>query len=118
MIAIADASALYSPDEKKSQALVLKMVIDTAKLIEKAHFTDVARNHWLIRLTRAPEYLEFEPDCMLAVDGNGKVIYSTRDALERLSARPRETDLAEVVGTSLEKLLAAVPGRDPKNPPR
>jgi sigma-54 dependent transcriptional regulator, acetoin dehydrogenase operon transcriptional activator AcoR len=36
LLAIADASALYSPNEKKSQALVLQMVIDTAKLVEKA----------------------------------------------------------------------------------
>ena len=111
LIAIADASALYSPDEKKSQALVLQMVIDTAKLIEKAHFIDVARNHWLLRLTRAPQYLEFEPDCMLAVDENGKVIYSTREAPERLRARARETDLAEVFDTSFDKLLSAVSGR-------
>ena len=111
LIAIADASALYSPDEKKSQALVLQMVIDTAKLIEKAHFIDVARDHWLLRLARAPEYLEFEPDCMLAIDENGKVIYSTRDALKHLRARAPGTDLAEVFDTSLEKLLAAVFGR-------
>jgi transcriptional regulator of acetoin/glycerol metabolism len=111
LIAIADASALYSPDEKKSQALVLQMVIGTGKLIEKAHFIDVARDHWLLRLARAPEYVEFEPDCMLAVDGSGKVIYSTRDALERLRARSLEADLANVFDTSLEKLLAAVSGR-------
>jgi transcriptional regulator of acetoin/glycerol metabolism len=111
LIAIADASALYSPDEKKSQALVLQMVIDTAKLIEKAHFIDVARDHLLLRLVRTPEYLEFEPDCMLAVDGNGKVIYSTRDALERLGARSRETDLAKVFDASLEKLVATASGR-------
>ena len=90
------------------------MVIDTAKLIEKAHFIDVARNHWLLRLAQAPEYLEVEPDCMLAVDGNGKVIFSTRDALERLRARPRETDLAAVFDIPLEKLFAAVSGRDSK----
>jgi len=111
LIAIADASALYSPDEKKSQALVLKMVIDTAKLIEKAYFIDVARNYLLLRLARAPEYLEFEPDCMLAVDGNGKVIYSTHGALERLRAPTGETDLAKVFGTPPEKLLASASGR-------
>ncbi|MBV8140917.1 MAG: sigma-54-dependent Fis family transcriptional regulator [Verrucomicrobia bacterium] len=112
LIAVADASALYSPDEKKSQALVLQMVMDTAKLIEKAHFIDVARDHLLLRLARAPEYLEFEPDCMLAVDGNGKVIYSTRDALGRLGARSLETDLAKVFDASLEKLVATAAGRD------
>jgi len=111
LLAIADASALYSPDDKKSQALVLQMVIDTAKLIENAHFVDVARNYWLLRLARAPEYLDFEPDCMLAVDEKGTVIYSTRDAREHLRACPRETDLAKVFDTSLEKLLAGGTGR-------
>ena len=111
LLAIADASALYSPDEKKSQALVLQMVIDTAKLIEKAHFVDVARDHWLLRLARTPEYLDFEPDCMLAVDENGLVIYSTRDAREHLRACPRETDLAKVFDTSLDKLLVGASGR-------
>jgi transcriptional regulator of acetoin/glycerol metabolism len=111
LLAIADASALYSPDEKKSQALVLQMVIDTAKLIENAHFVDIARNHWLLRLARAPEYLDFEPDCMLAVDEKGTVIYSTRDARKHLRACPRETDLGKVFDTSLEKLLAGGTGR-------
>ena len=111
LLAIVDASALYSPDEKKSQALVLQMVIDTAKLIENAHFVDIARNHWLLRLARAPEYLDFEPDCMLAVDEKGTVIYSTRDARKHLRACPRETDLGKVFDTSLEKLLAGGTGR-------
>ena len=113
LLAIADASALYSPDEKKSQALVLQMVIDTAKLIENAHFVDVARNHWLLRLARAPEYLDFAPDFMLAVDEKGTVIYSTHDAREHLRACPRATDLAKVFDTSLEKLSAGGSGRSP-----
>jgi transcriptional regulator of acetoin/glycerol metabolism len=105
LLAVLDASALYSPDEKASQSLLLQMVIDTAKLIEQVHFIDVSRDRWLLRLSRAAEYVELGPDCMLAVDETGGIVLSTCDARDLLQIPLQGMHLATLLGTSLDDLL-------------
>jgi transcriptional regulator of acetoin/glycerol metabolism len=113
LLAVLDASALYSPDEKASQSLLLKMVIDTAKLIEHVHFIDVSRDRWLLRLSRAAEYVELVPDCMLAVNETGGIVLSTCDARDQLQIPLQGMDLATLLGTSLDDLLMRGSGKCP-----
>ncbi|MBV8215103.1 MAG: sigma-54-dependent Fis family transcriptional regulator [Verrucomicrobia bacterium] len=111
MLAVLDASALFSPDDKSSQALVLNLVKDTARLIEQAHFIDVSRDRWLLRLARHPQYLELEADGMLAIEENGLISLATREARDQFQLRPQKTNLVDVFGVSLEELLRRQSGR-------
>jgi len=105
LLAVLDASALRSPDEKASQSLVLNLVADTARLIEQAQFIDVSRDRWLLRFARTPQYLDLEPEGMLGIEANGLVTLATRDVRNQLHVSPKETNLIDLFGVSLDDLL-------------
>ena len=111
LLAVLDASALFSPDDKSSQTLVLNLVKDTAKLIEQAHFIDSSSDRWLLRLSRHPQYLELDADGMLAIEENGLIALATREARDQLQVRPQKTSLIDVFGVSVDELLRQQSGR-------
>ena len=113
LLAALDASALFSPDDKSSQTLVLNLVKDTAKLIEQAHFIDVSRDRWLLRLARHPQYLGLEADGMLAIAENGLITLATREARDQLQVLPQKTSLVDLFGVSVDDLLRRQSGRSP-----
>lgn len=73
-LAVLDISALHSPEPKASQYMALQLVQLYAQKIEKANFLDCFRQHWVMRLSAAPEFVEVDPDYLLAVDQGGRII--------------------------------------------
>lgn len=89
--AVLDISALSSPTGKESQHLALQMVKMYAAHVENASFLHRFRNHWVLRLARAPQFLDVNPDFLLALDERGCIAGHNRQAqlmLEPLQAGP------------------------------
>ena len=86
LLSILDASALYSPDDRKSQYLVLKFVTLAADMIENAHFLDHFKNAWVLQISGSQEFLQVETDDLVAFDEAGKILGLNRRAREDFSA--------------------------------
>lgn len=85
--AVLDISALTSPIGKDSQHLALQMVKMYAAHVENASFLQRFRSHWVLRLSRAPQFLDVNPEYLLALDDNGCIVGHNRQAqllLERV----------------------------------
>ena len=78
--AVLDISALSSPQPKDSQHLALQLVKVYAGHIENASFLHRYRHDWILRLSAAPQFLEVNPDYLLALDAGGRVIGHNRRA--------------------------------------
>jgi transcriptional regulator of acetoin/glycerol metabolism len=105
--AILDASALYSPDDKRSQNLVLKFVVLAADMIENAYFLDRFKHAWVLQLSRSAEFLQVQTEYLIAFDEHGKVLAANRRAqVELLSIRsPRPLTLEDLFALPNEALL-------------
>ena len=87
--AVLDISALTSPTGKDSQHLALQMVKMYAAHVENASFMQRFRAHWVLRLSRAPQFLDVNPEYLLALDDSGCIVGHNRQAqlmLERVGA--------------------------------
>ncbi|MBB6013948.1 transcriptional regulator of acetoin/glycerol metabolism [Aquamicrobium lusatiense] len=71
--AVLDISQLRSPTEKASQQLALHLVASTARRIELANLMTRAREDWVLRLARLPDFLDVDPDAAITIDGNGMI---------------------------------------------
>ncbi|WP_151638555.1 sigma-54-dependent Fis family transcriptional regulator [Noviherbaspirillum aerium] len=78
--AVLDISALTSPQAKESQHLALQMVKMYAHQIENASFLQRYRRDWVLRLSGAPQFLDVNPEYLLAIDAGGRVIGHNRRA--------------------------------------
>jgi len=78
--AVLDISALSSPQPKQSQHLALQLVKMVAHQIENAHFLHRYRREWILRLSTAPQFLDVNPEYLLAVDAGGRIIGHNRRA--------------------------------------
>ena len=101
LLSVLDASALYSPDDRKSQYLVLKFVTLAAELIENAHFLNYFKNAWVLQISRSQEFLQVETDDLIAFDETGAILGINRRARQefsssRKSSPKRIEDLFEV----------------------
>lgn len=74
LMAVLDASALYSPDDKRSQHLLLQLVNSTARMIENAYFLKQYEDKWIVRLSSRSEFIEVMTDALLALDDQGRVV--------------------------------------------
>ncbi|MCJ7800351.1 MAG: GAF domain-containing protein, partial [Polaromonas sp.] len=72
--AVLDISALRSPQSKESQHMARQMVEIYAYHIENASFLRQFKRDWVLRLAASPEFLEVNPDYLLALDEAGRVI--------------------------------------------
>jgi sigma-54 dependent transcriptional regulator, acetoin dehydrogenase operon transcriptional activator AcoR len=86
LLSILDASALYSPDDRKSQHLVLQFVTLAAATIENAHFLNHFKNAWVLQISRSQEFLQVETDDLVAFDGAGKILGLNRRAREEFAS--------------------------------
>ena len=86
MLAILDASALNSPDDKKSQLLVLNFVRQCGVMIEDAYFLDRFKHAWIIQMSSSREFLEVQTDYLLAIDELGNIIAANRKARQEVLA--------------------------------
>ncbi|HEY7803598.1 MAG TPA: sigma 54-interacting transcriptional regulator, partial [Orrella sp.] len=78
--AVLDISALTSPSSKDSQHLALQMVKMYAAHIENASFLQRFSQHWVLRLSRAPQFLDVSPEYLLALDDEGRIAGHNRAA--------------------------------------
>ena len=101
--AVLDISALRSPQSKESQHMALQMVKIYAHHIENASFLRQFKRDWVLRLAASPEFLEVNPDYLLALDAAGRVIGYNRRAQLLLQARVA----GPLMGASFERLFNA-----------
>ncbi|MGI9215968.1 MAG: sigma-54-dependent Fis family transcriptional regulator [Hydrogenophaga sp.] len=78
--AVLDISQLSSQQPKESQHLALQLVKMHAHDIENAAFLHRHRHDWVLRLSHAPQFLDVQPDYLLALDANGRVVGHNRRA--------------------------------------
>jgi transcriptional regulator of acetoin/glycerol metabolism len=101
--AVLDISALRSPQSKESQHLALQMVQIYAQHVENASFLRQFRHDWVLRLSASPQFLEVNPDYLLALDAAGRVIGHNRRAQLLLQDRVA----GPLVGAAFERLFDA-----------
>lgn len=101
--AVLDISALTSPLPKASQHLALQLVKVYAHHVENASFLHQFRHDWVLRLSSAPQFLDMNPEYLLAVDASGRVIGHNRRAQLLLEADGH----APVLGRPFEQLFNA-----------
>jgi transcriptional regulator of acetoin/glycerol metabolism len=78
--AVLDISQLSSSQPKDSQHLALQLVERYAQDIENAAFLHRHRRDWVLRLSRAPQFLDVQPEYLLALDADGRVVGHNRAA--------------------------------------
>lgn len=78
--AVLDISQLSSSQPKDSQHLALQLVTMYAHDIENAAFLHRHRHDWILRLSQAPQFLDVQPEYLLALDANGQVVGHNRRA--------------------------------------
>lgn len=100
--AVLDISALSSPQPKHSQHLALQLVKLFALTIENANLISRFRHQWILKLSSAPQFLDINPEYLLALDDLGHVIgYNHGVAL--LLKRP---DPASLLGVPIQEILS------------
>ncbi|NDP62818.1 sigma-54-dependent Fis family transcriptional regulator [Polaromonas sp.] len=101
--AVLDISALRSPQSKESQHMALQMVQIYAQHIENASFLRQFRHDWVLRLSASPQFLEVNPDYLLALDAAGRVIGHNRRAQLLL----QDCVAGPLIGVAFERLFNA-----------
>jgi transcriptional regulator of acetoin/glycerol metabolism len=76
-----DASALYSPDDKRSQSLVFHLVSISAKLIENSYFLREYQDDWILHINNQPELAEVVTEHLLAFNFEGKIIAANNSSI-------------------------------------
>ena len=107
--AVLDISQLSSHQPKESQHLALQLVKACAQQVENAAFLHRHRRDWVLRLSEAPQFLDVNPDYLLALDSSGRVIGHNRRA-QRLfepatSASRPPGAVSTLIGQPLGRLL-------------
>ncbi|WP_443691646.1 sigma-54-dependent Fis family transcriptional regulator [Pseudomonas sp.] len=87
LLGVLDVSALQSPDDRRSQHLIWQMVVQSARVIENAFFMHSAQGHWLLRAHSAPGYVDSQPDYLLALDNDGRLLALNSMARQALRQR-------------------------------
>jgi transcriptional regulator of acetoin/glycerol metabolism len=101
--AVLDISQLSSSQPKESQHLALQLVKMYANDIENAAFLHRHRDHWILRLSAAPQFLDVQPDYFLALDTRGRVVGHNRRA--QLALQGRQGDAQPLLGMDFEALF-------------
>ncbi len=106
MKAVLDISALSAPQHKESQHLALQLVRMYSHQIENAYFLHRFRHEWILRLSMAPEFLEVNPEFLIAIDASGKVLGHNRRAQLLFGERsPEPSNPPELIGQRIDALL-------------
>jgi transcriptional regulator of acetoin/glycerol metabolism len=80
-----DASLLYSPESKDSQAVALLLLNSHARLIENAYFVRKCRDTWIIRFTRMQAFVEVTTENIIAVNSDGLIVAANYNAANELT---------------------------------
>jgi transcriptional regulator of acetoin/glycerol metabolism len=100
LIGVLDASAVQSPDNRDSQRLVFQLVRQSAALIEDGYFLNQTAQHWVIFGHHSRNFVEAQPEVLIAFDECGNIAASNRKAQECIAglSGPRHVD--EIFDTS------------------
>ncbi|MFT3953317.1 MAG: sigma-54-dependent Fis family transcriptional regulator [Piscinibacter sp.] len=117
VLAVLDASTLFSPYQRESQVLVFNLVKEKALLIENAYAEYRLRDHWRLSFGPGPAAgaRGAASEMLIAFDDHGRILAANRPArrlLERLVPQGGAT-LAELFESSPEDLISqahAAPG--------
>ncbi|MEZ4484334.1 MAG: sigma-54-dependent Fis family transcriptional regulator [Syntrophotaleaceae bacterium] len=101
-MALIDVSALHSPDSKDSQHLALQLVIQSARMIEEAYFLSQFEDQWVLKLNFERELAEVSSECLIALDGGGRILAADRVANRALA---KEVDGGSLVGRQLDAVF-------------
>ena len=116
LIAVLDASALESPNDRRSQHLVLKMVDATSRMIGDAYFLRQYQNQLVLRTSGRRDFLEITTDGLLAFDAGGHVI-GVNQQFQYDYGQSRDSLLGihvqELFGVNYESLITTVDRNDP-----
>jgi len=78
VLGVLNASACEAPDDRRSQAMVFRLVRDSAMAIEDAVFSDAWRNAWLLRLTPTGDVAGWDDGPLIAFDDDGRILAASR----------------------------------------
>jgi transcriptional regulator of acetoin/glycerol metabolism len=101
--AILDISALISPQAKSSQHLALQLVQVYAHHVENANFLSWFQRDWILKLNPSPEFVDANPEFLIALDSAGNVIGHNRRAQLLLEGEAR----GPVIGLPFAQLFNA-----------
>jgi transcriptional regulator of acetoin/glycerol metabolism len=110
--AILDISALVSPQARDSQNLALQLVRIYAGHIENANFLRTHRQDWILKLNTSPEFVDVDPEYLIALDAGGRIVGHNRRAHTMLAAEigrpiaPGEP-AASLIGVRFDSLFDA-----------
>ncbi|SAL00810.1 Fis family GAF modulated sigma54 specific transcriptional regulator [Caballeronia calidae] len=110
--AILDISALTSPQARDSQNLALQLVRIYAGHIENANFLRTHRQDWILKLNTSPEFVDVDPEYLIALDASGRIVGHNRRAHAMLAAEigrpiaPGEA-AASLIGVPFDSLFDA-----------
>lgn len=80
LLAVLDASALYSPNSIDAQRLVFQLVVDAARHIEDGFALSRMQDKWVLQLSSSRVMMGVCPEFMLAFDDAGCVQAANRQA--------------------------------------
>ncbi|MHC1697542.1 MAG: sigma-54-dependent Fis family transcriptional regulator [Geobacteraceae bacterium] len=80
-----DASLLYPPESKDSQAVALLLLNSHARLIENAYFVRKCRDNWIIRFNKMQAFVEVATENIIAVNSDGYIVAANYSAANELS---------------------------------
>ena len=103
--AVLDISALTSPQPKASQHLALQLVKVYAHHVENASFLHRFRHDWVLRLSAAPQFLDMNPEYLLAVDATGRVVGHNRRAQLLLRSRRARPGARPAVRAAFQRVV-------------
>ena len=107
LLSILDASALYSPDDRKSQYLVLKFVTLAADMIENAHFLNHFKDAWVLQISGNQEFLQVETDDLVAFDQAGQILGLNRRARQDFATNRKTlpTSIEDLFEVGVDQLI-------------
>ncbi|WP_310631764.1 sigma-54-dependent Fis family transcriptional regulator [Paraburkholderia sp.] len=100
LIGVLDASAVQSPDGRESQRIVNQLVRQSATLIEDGYFLHRTSSCWILFGHQSRNYVEAQPELLIAFDENGNVVAANRRAREIIPGLEGPRHIDEIFDSS------------------
>jgi transcriptional regulator of acetoin/glycerol metabolism len=100
LIGVLDASAVQSPDNRESQRIVNQLVRQSATLIEDGYFLHRLASCWILFGHQNRNYVEAQPELLIAFDENGNVVAANRRARECMPGLDGPRHIDEIFDSS------------------
>ena len=100
LIGVLDASAVQSPDNRDSQQIVNRLVRRSAALIEDGYFLHRTSSCWMLFGHQNRNYVEAQPELLIAFDENGNVVAANRRAHDAIAGLDGPRHIDEIFDSS------------------